>query len=97
MIANKAGLQDDTANQSGNLRVADKSGKHSGKEDASNRDSARRDTRRVCARARGLDGLARFLRLNRSGTGDYSRDRDAWQKDLTLDQILESIRKHRPH
>jgi len=45
----------------------------------------------------GPDGLARFLRLNGSGTGDYPRDRDQWQKDLTLDQILESIRKHRPH
>jgi hypothetical protein len=44
----------------------------------------------------GPDGLARFLRLNRSGTGDYTRDREQWQKDLTLDQILESIRKHRP-
>ena len=45
----------------------------------------------------GADGLARFLRLNRSGPGDYTRDRDEWHKDLTLDQILESIRKHRPH
>jgi hypothetical protein len=44
----------------------------------------------------GPDGLARFLRLNRSGTGDYTRDRKQWQKDLTLDQILDSIRKHRP-
>ena len=24
----------------------------------------------------GADGLARFLRLNRSGPGDYTRDRD---------------------
>lgn len=44
----------------------------------------------------GPDGLARFLRLNRSGTGDYTRDREQWRKDLTLDQILESIQKHRP-
>lgn len=44
----------------------------------------------------GPDGLARFLRLNRSGTGDYTRDREQWQKDLTLDQILDSIRDHRP-
>ena len=44
----------------------------------------------------GADGLARFLRLNRSGPGDYTRDRDEWQKDLTLDQIMESIRKRRP-
>ncbi len=43
----------------------------------------------------GPDGLARFLRLNRSGTSDYTRDREQWQKNLTLDQILESIRRHR--
>jgi hypothetical protein len=43
----------------------------------------------------GPDGLARFLRLNRSGPGDYTIDRDKWQKDLTLDQILESIRENR--
>jgi hypothetical protein len=43
----------------------------------------------------GLDGLARFLRLNRAGTGDYTRDRDEWQKDLSLDQIIESIHEHR--
>lgn len=45
----------------------------------------------------GPDGLARFLRLNRSGKGEYTLDRGQWQKDLTLDQILESIRKHRSH
>jgi hypothetical protein len=43
----------------------------------------------------GIDGLARFLRLNRAGTGDYARDRDDWQKDLELDQVLDSIHKHR--
>jgi hypothetical protein len=50
----------------------------------------------VLKRELGPDGLARFLRLNRSGTRDYTRDRHQWQEDLTLDQILESIRKHRP-
>lgn len=49
----------------------------------------------ILQRELGADGLARFLRLNRFGTGDYTRDRDEWQKDLTLDQILESIREHR--
>ena len=43
----------------------------------------------------GEDGLARFLRLNRSGAGDYSLDRDEWQKDLTVEQVLQSIREHR--
>jgi len=50
----------------------------------------------VLMRELGAAGLARFLRLNRSETGDYTRDRDKWQKDLTLDEILESIRKRRP-
>jgi hypothetical protein len=45
----------------------------------------------------GPDGLARFLRLNRSGMSDYTRGREQWQRDLTLDQLLESIRRHRPH
>ena len=49
----------------------------------------------VLQRELGPDGLARFLRLNRSGPGDYTDERERWQKDLTLDQILESIRKHR--
>ena len=42
----------------------------------------------VLQREVGPDGLARFLRLNRSGTGDYTRDRIQWQKDLTVDQSL---------
>jgi hypothetical protein len=43
----------------------------------------------------GLDGLARFLRLNRSGSADYTKDRAEWQKDLTVDQIVETIRQGR--
>ena len=39
----------------------------------------------------GLDGLARFLRLHRSGSGDYTKDRAAWQKGLTVDQILQEM------
>lgn len=49
----------------------------------------------VLRRELGADGLARFLRLNRSGPGDYTRDRDALLSDLTLDQILKSIREKR--
>jgi hypothetical protein len=46
----------------------------------------------VLRRELGVDGLARFLRLDRSGTGDYTRDRKQWQKDLTIDQIVDSIK-----
>jgi hypothetical protein len=49
----------------------------------------------VLKRELGADGLARFLRLNRSGPGDYTSDRDHWQKNLTIDQVLESISKNR--
>ena len=49
----------------------------------------------VLKRELGADGFARFLRLNRSGSGDYTKDRDHWQNDLTIDQVLESIREHR--
>lgn len=52
--------------------------------------------RGLLQRELGPDGLARFLRLNRSGNGNYTGDREHWQENLTLDQILESIRQHRP-
>jgi hypothetical protein len=45
----------------------------------------------VLQREFGPDGLARFLRLNRSGKGDYTSNRLAWQKDLTVDQIIASL------
>ena len=54
-----------------------------------------REALELLQRELGPDGLARFLRLHRSGTGDYTRERDEWQKDLTVEQILESIREHR--
>jgi hypothetical protein len=43
----------------------------------------------------GADGLARFLRLQRFGPGDFTREREDWQKDLTLDEILQSIHENR--
>ena len=49
----------------------------------------------VLKRELGAGGLARFLRLNRSGQDDYTHNRHLLQKDLTLDQILGSIREHR--
>jgi len=47
----------------------------------------------VLLRELGPDGLARFLRLNRSGKGDYTLDRIQWQKDLTVDQIVASLKR----
>ena len=39
----------------------------------------------------GPDRLARFLRLNRSGKGDYTRDRSKWQKNLSVADIVASL------
>lgn len=49
----------------------------------------------VLQRELGADGLARFLRLSRSGGGDYTRDREKRLRDLTFDEILASIRVNR--
>jgi len=49
----------------------------------------------ILRRELGVDGLARFLRLDRSGAGDYTKDRMQWQKNLTVEEILESIKNRR--
>jgi hypothetical protein len=49
----------------------------------------------VFRRELGVDGLARFLRLHRSGPGDYTRDRMQWQKDLTMQEVLDSVEQRR--
>jgi hypothetical protein len=46
----------------------------------------------VLLRELGPDGLARFLRLNRSGKGNYTIDRMQWQKNLTVDEIVASLK-----
>jgi hypothetical protein len=46
----------------------------------------------VLQRELGPDGFARFLRLNRSGQRDYTRDRAHRQKDLSVDQIVASLK-----
>ena len=47
----------------------------------------------VLQRELGADGFARFLRLNRSGRGDYTRDRLEWQKSLAVDGIVASLNR----
>jgi hypothetical protein len=47
----------------------------------------------VLQRELGADGFARFLRLNRSGRGDYTRDRMEWQKSLGVDDIVASLNR----
>ena len=45
----------------------------------------------VLQRELGADGLARFLRLNRPGKGNYTLDRIQWQKDLSVADIVASL------
>jgi hypothetical protein len=49
----------------------------------------------VLQRELGLDGLARFLRLNRAGSGDYTRDRHRWLGAATIDDIMREIESRR--
>jgi hypothetical protein len=50
-----------------------------------------RHTFAILQRELGADGLARFLRLNRSGTGDYTRDRHLWLEARTIEQIMAEV------
>jgi hypothetical protein len=43
----------------------------------------------------GAGGFARFLRVYRPGSGDYTRDRRKWQQGFTVRQIAEEIKKRR--
>ena len=49
----------------------------------------------VLRRELGADGLARFIRLHRSGAGDYTAGRTDWQQSIAVDDIAESIRSRR--
>ena len=49
----------------------------------------------ILQRELGAGGLARFLRIYSPGTGDYTRDRHQWLSGITVQQIMEDIRKRR--
>lgn len=49
----------------------------------------------VLERELGLGGTARFLRLSRSGHGDYTAERGKWHGELTIDAIAEAIETRR--
>ena len=49
----------------------------------------------ILKRELGLDGLARFLRLNRAGSGDYTRDRHGWLEGMTIDDIMAEVENRR--
>jgi hypothetical protein len=47
----------------------------------------------ILRRELGLDGLARFLRLYRSGSGDYTRDRHQWLDGATIQEIMAEVER----
>ena len=47
----------------------------------------------ILQRELGLDGLARFLRLYRSGAGDYTRDRHRWLVGATIQEIMAEVER----
>jgi hypothetical protein len=50
----------------------------------------------ILARELGLDGFARFLRLYRSGSGDYSRDRHRWLEGAGISEIIAEAGRREP-
>lgn len=44
----------------------------------------------------GLDGPARFLRVYRAGSGDYTRDRHRWLEGATIQEIMAEV-EHKGH
>ena len=50
----------------------------------------------ILHRELGVDGLARFLRIYRAGTGDYTRDRHLWLQGATIHQIMAEIERRHP-
>lgn len=47
----------------------------------------------VLLREFGLDGLGRFLRVYRAGSGDYTRDRHRWLQGATIQDIMAAVER----
>lgn len=47
----------------------------------------------ILQRELGLDGLARFLRVYRSGSGDYTRDKHLWLEGATVQEIMAEVER----
>jgi len=50
----------------------------------------------ILQRELGAEGFARFLRLYRSGRGDYTKERHQLLKDVSIEEIIEQIRSREP-
>jgi hypothetical protein len=47
----------------------------------------------ILTREMGLYGLARFLRVYRAGSGDYTRDRHQWLDGVTVEEIAAEMKQ----
>lgn len=56
--------------------------------DTMNDEDFERHALAILKRELGLGGLARFLRVYRSGPGDYTRDRHRWLEGATIRDIV---------
>jgi hypothetical protein len=45
----------------------------------------------ILRRELGLSGFARFLRVYRAGSGDYTRDRQHWLGNHTVEDLVEEL------
>jgi hypothetical protein len=52
-------------------------------------------TLELLQRELGAYGMARFLRMCRAGSGDYTRDRHKWLNGVTIDEIAEEVNARR--
>ncbi|MEK7404596.1 MAG: hypothetical protein AAB225_05765 [Acidobacteriota bacterium] len=50
----------------------------------------------ILHRELGLDGLGRFLRVYRAGTGDYTRDRHRWLEGTSIQDIVAEVERRNP-
>ena len=47
----------------------------------------------ILQRELGIDGFARFLRLYRSGSGDYTQERHRWLDDATIQVVTAEVER----
>jgi hypothetical protein len=47
----------------------------------------------ILGRELGADGVARFLRIYRAGSGDYTRDRHLWLEKATIQDIMAEVER----
>lgn len=59
--------------------------------DKMNDDQLERHALTILQRELGVYGLARFLRVYRAGTGDYTQDRQQWLDGLSVEDALRDV------